>query len=153
MWLCLILGCYSGGHKDQTIIFWDVTPCSLLTFRRNILPPSSESKSKGSKQYKETSIKQSSFCCFSFTASLLGLLLDPEDRFSMSLRNVGKLLADEAGSHPRREYSPCFILCENIMYWPNAQERMSWGKWRYWWWDPHSILLLINIISCKVLRH
>jgi hypothetical protein len=62
---------------------YDVTPCSLVqhlaAFRRNLLPPSSQSKSKPDKQHSRSS------GCYSFG------VMDPEDGDNTFLRNVGKL--------------------------------------------------------------
>jgi hypothetical protein len=54
---------------------------SQPTFWRNMLPPSSESKNKPS--------KQSSACYLLHAGFLLDLLFDPEDGGDMFLQNVG----------------------------------------------------------------
>jgi hypothetical protein len=54
---------------------------SQSTFRRNMSPPSSESKNKPSRNLQSCYLLHAGF--------LLGLFFDPEDAGDMFLRNIG----------------------------------------------------------------
>jgi hypothetical protein len=72
----------------------------FLTFWKNLLSPSSESKSK---PCKPAASKAMLLAC-----SLLSLLFNPEDEDSTFLRSVSKLLLDYTASDPRRQHSSQF---------------------------------------------
>jgi hypothetical protein len=80
-------------HITTTLLWRDAASPgrNLPTFRRNILPPSSCSKTSP----RSTQIH----CC------LLGLLRDPEDWGSILSRNYDKCLPDYLTPQPRRQHS------------------------------------------------
>jgi hypothetical protein len=61
----------------KSIIFWDVTPCSLLGCNRKVDSPA-------------------------YLLVLVEIFFDPEDGGDMLLRNVGSISTDYTASHPRR---------------------------------------------------
>jgi hypothetical protein len=73
-----LLGGFEENHEEhqdmKSIIFWDVTPCSLLRWLATCLLAGS---------------------CWNF-------FFDPEDGGDMFLRNVGYISPDYTASHPRR---------------------------------------------------
>jgi hypothetical protein len=78
------VGGWNRDKKTKSSIFWDITAVlsveSHLTFRRNMLPQSSRSRKKRSKNLLGTCL---------YGGFLLGLFFDSEDGGDMFLRNVG----------------------------------------------------------------
>jgi hypothetical protein len=104
----------------KSIIFWDVTSCSLAEVYRTF-EVTYCFHLQG--QRISRAIKAGPHQAGSHSASwLLGLLLDPEDGGSTFLRNVGKLLPDYITSHPRRwnssESTPRERQISLIIFWP-----------------------------------
>jgi hypothetical protein len=81
----------------KSIIFWDVTPCSLLRCNRRFGETYRLYLQGRRKFQQEPASKQ--------VASILLLaeiFFDPEDGGDMFLRNVGSISTDYTASHPRR---------------------------------------------------
>jgi hypothetical protein len=78
--------------RAKSIIFWDVTPCSLLSCNRRF---------GGTYRLH----LQGLLATCLLAVSCWNYLFDPEDGGDMFLRNVGCNLRDYTASHPRRWYS------------------------------------------------
>jgi hypothetical protein len=88
----------------ESIIFWDVTPCSLLSFNRRF----------GGTYRLHLQGRRNNFSKTQQASTLLATCLpagycwnyffDPEDGGDMFLRNVGCNSTDYTASHPRRWY-------------------------------------------------
>jgi hypothetical protein len=89
---------YEQYYLLECDTFWSGR--GFFTFWKNILSPSSGSKSK---PCKPSASKAMLLAC-----SLLSLLFDPEDEESTFLQNVSKLLLDHTASDPRRQHSSLF---------------------------------------------
>jgi hypothetical protein len=78
--------------------FWDVTPCGLVEVYRRFGEPYCLHILEGLRlnQFYYNSL------CLLPARYRPGLHSDPEDRGSVVLRNVGKLLPGHTASHPRR---------------------------------------------------
>jgi hypothetical protein len=89
----------------KNIIFWDVTPCSLLRCNRRFGETYRVHLQGRRKLYQhEPASTQMASKMF-----LLKFFFDPEDGGDVFLRNVGCISTDYTASHPRRLYSFFYV--------------------------------------------
>jgi hypothetical protein len=96
--------------KGRPTISWDITPCSLREINRfggnYLLYPQGRRVREISNQ-EDAGIKQNQlFQLHTFHWLIACLLFDPEDRDSITLRNIGGLHQVYSGLYSRRYYFP-----------------------------------------------